>query len=102
MSAIGRPVSKLSGYAPAIPTPFDDAGTVDGAALEQFCDRQIKQRATPLAVCGTIGEASAARACLQLCQHLALIRMGQSSYRFCQGCIIGSAARVFETASGAN
>ena len=58
MSAIGRPVSKLSGYAPAIPTPFDDAGTVDGAALEQFRDRQIKQRATALAVCGTIGKAS--------------------------------------------
>ena len=36
MSAIGRRVSKLSGYALAIPTPFDDAGTVDGAGLEQF------------------------------------------------------------------
>ena len=28
MSAIGRRVSKFSGYALAIPTPFDDAGTV--------------------------------------------------------------------------
>ena len=28
MSATGRRVSKFSGYALAIPTPFDDAGTV--------------------------------------------------------------------------
>ena len=41
MPAIGRHVSKLSGYAPALPTPFDDDGNIDGAAFEQLCDRQI-------------------------------------------------------------
>ena len=29
MSATGRHVLRLSGYAPALPTPFDDAGELD-------------------------------------------------------------------------
>lgn len=57
MRAIGRHVSRLSGYAPAIPTPFDDAGNIDDAALERFCHRQIQDGATALVVCGTTGEA---------------------------------------------
>src|SRR5215510_6868845 len=57
MSIFGRHVSKLSGYAPAIPTPFDENGALDGAALERFCDRQIHEGATALVVCGTTGEA---------------------------------------------
>ena len=57
MATIGRHVSKLSGYAPALPTPFGDDGNVDVAAFEQFCDRQIRAGATALVVCGTTGEA---------------------------------------------
>src|SRR5262249_49324147 len=57
MSIFGRHVSKLSGYAPAIPTPFDENGALDGVALERFCDRQIHEGATALVVCGTTGEA---------------------------------------------
>jgi 4-hydroxy-tetrahydrodipicolinate synthase len=57
MDIIGRHLSKLSGYAPALPTPFDDDGNVDGAAFEQFCDRQVREGATALVVCGTTGEA---------------------------------------------
>jgi 4-hydroxy-tetrahydrodipicolinate synthase len=57
MSIFGRHVSKLSGYAPAIPTPFDENGSLDGTALERFCDRQIHEGATALVVCGTTGEA---------------------------------------------
>src|SRR5215470_5788484 len=53
----GRHVSKLSGYAPAVPTPFQDNGMVDDAALERFCDLQIREGATALVVCGTTGEA---------------------------------------------
>ena len=58
MPAIGRHVAKLSGYAPALPTPFDDNGDVDGAAFERLCDLQITCGATALVVCGTTGEAS--------------------------------------------
>ena len=57
MLAIGRHVSKISGYAPAIPTPFHDDGRVDIATLERFCDRQILEGANALVVCGTTGEA---------------------------------------------
>jgi 4-hydroxy-tetrahydrodipicolinate synthase len=57
MPAIGRDVSKLSGYAPALPTPFNDDGAIDRAAFERFCDRQIREGATALVVCGTTGEA---------------------------------------------
>jgi 4-hydroxy-tetrahydrodipicolinate synthase len=57
MLAIGRHVSKLSGYAPAIPTPFTGDGRIDCDAFERFCERQIAEGATGLVVCGTTGEA---------------------------------------------
>jgi 4-hydroxy-tetrahydrodipicolinate synthase len=57
MSTTGRHVSKLSGYAPALPTPFDDEGCIDAAAFERLCDLQIAHGATALVVCGTTGEA---------------------------------------------
>jgi 4-hydroxy-tetrahydrodipicolinate synthase len=50
-------VRELSGYAPAIPTPFKKSGDVDVAALERYCDWQIKEGARALVVCGTTGEA---------------------------------------------
>lgn len=58
MPTIGRHVAKLSSYAPALPTPFDDNGDVDGEAFERLCDLQITCGATALVVCGTTGEAS--------------------------------------------
>src|SRR6202142_2676550 len=61
MATIGRHVSKLSGYAPALPTPFGGDGNVDIAAFEKFCDRQIRAGATALVVCGTTGEAPTLR-----------------------------------------
>ena len=57
MSAIGRHVSKLTGYAPALPTPFSVEGDIDIPAFEQFCDLQLAHGATALIVCGTTGEA---------------------------------------------
>jgi 4-hydroxy-tetrahydrodipicolinate synthase len=57
MFAIGRHVTKLSGYAPAVPTPFAADGRIDCDAFERFCERQIAEGATALVVCGTTGEA---------------------------------------------
>lgn len=57
MIPIGRSVAKLSGYAPALPTPFDADDNIDGTALEQLCQSQIREGATALVVCGTTGEA---------------------------------------------
>jgi 4-hydroxy-tetrahydrodipicolinate synthase len=71
MTTIGRHVSKLSGYAPALPTPFDDEGNIDSAAFEKFCDRQIQDGAAALIVCGTTGEALT----LTPAEHRTLIRI---------------------------
>jgi len=68
---IGRHISKLSGYAPALPTPFDDDDNIDYAAFEQFCDRQIHEGATALVVGGTTGEAPT----LTPAEHRTLIRI---------------------------
>ena len=68
---IGRHVSKLSGYAPAVPTPFDDDDNVDVAAFADFCERQIREGATALVVCGTTGEAPT----LRPAEHHVLVRI---------------------------
>jgi dihydrodipicolinate synthase/N-acetylneuraminate lyase len=34
--SIGRHIYKLAGYAPALPTPFDENESVDVAAFERF------------------------------------------------------------------
>jgi 4-hydroxy-tetrahydrodipicolinate synthase len=57
MSIDQRRILRFSGYAPALPTPFDDAGEIDVAAFEWLCLRQIEQGATALVACGTTGEA---------------------------------------------
>jgi 4-hydroxy-tetrahydrodipicolinate synthase len=55
--SIGRHVWKLSGYAPALPTPFDENDAIDAAAFEHFCELQISNGATALVAGGTTGEA---------------------------------------------
>jgi dihydrodipicolinate synthase/N-acetylneuraminate lyase len=57
MPPIGRHISKLSDYAPALPTPFGKGGSIDTAAFEEFCHCQIRRGATALVVGGTTGEA---------------------------------------------
>lgn len=71
MHSIGRHVSKLSGYAPAVPTPFNADDSIDCPAFERFCDRQIAEGATALVVCGTTGEAPT----LSPTEHRRLIRL---------------------------
>lgn len=55
MSSIGRHVLKISGYAPALPTPFSDDDRIDAAAFERFCELQIGNGAAALVVGGTTG-----------------------------------------------
>jgi 4-hydroxy-tetrahydrodipicolinate synthase len=71
VSTIGRHVAKLSGYAPALPTPFDDDGRVDHAAFERLCDLQIANGATALVVGGATGEGPN----LSRAEHCELIRI---------------------------
>src|SRR3954451_6976655 len=67
---LGRHVSRLSGFAPAVPTPFDQDGSMDVDALARFCDKQIKEGATALVVCGTTGEAPT----LSRAEHAQIVR----------------------------
>lgn len=63
-------IATLSGYAPALPTPFRDDDSVDIAALEHLCERQIQDGATALVACGTTGEAPT----LSRAEHRAVVR----------------------------
>ena len=54
---MSHPISRLQGYAPALPTPFDASRDVDLAAFECLCHLQIDAGATALVVCGITGEA---------------------------------------------
>src|SRR5215813_2290096 len=71
MYPLGRHVSRLSGFAPALPTPFDQDGALDRVAFERLCHGQIEHGATALVVCGTTGEAPA----LSASEHQELIRI---------------------------
>jgi 4-hydroxy-tetrahydrodipicolinate synthase len=71
MPAIGRHISRLSGYAPALPTPFGNDGCIDTTAFENLCHRQIQEGATALVVCGTTGEAPT----LSPAEHTTLIQI---------------------------
>jgi 4-hydroxy-tetrahydrodipicolinate synthase len=71
MPAIGRHISRLAGYAPALPTPFGKTGDIDTAAFEELCQRQIRHGATALVVCGTTGEAPT----LSPAEHVMLIQI---------------------------
>jgi len=73
MSTIGRHVTKLSGYAPALPTPFDESGHLDGDAFAEFCARQVDEGASALIVADTMGEAPT----LTPTEHVELIRIAR-------------------------
>jgi 4-hydroxy-tetrahydrodipicolinate synthase len=77
MPAIGRHVSRLSGYVPALPTPFDAGEKIDAAAFEELCYLQLQLGATALVVCGTTGEAPT----LSPAEHHALVRIAASVAR---------------------
>jgi 4-hydroxy-tetrahydrodipicolinate synthase len=94
MSAIGQHVSKLSGYAPALPTPFDGDDRIDGNAFERLCDLQIKSGATALVVCGTTGEAPN----LSVTEHRQLVRIAAEVSRGRVPVIAGTGSNATEHA----
>ena len=80
MSTTGRHVSKLSGYAPALPTPFDAEGCIDAVAFELDDPQLVMPKAhgaTAMVVCGTTGEAPT----LNPQEHADLIRMAVARSR---------------------
>lgn len=75
--SIGRHVTKLSGYVPALPTPFTEDDGIDAEAFERICHLQILHGATALVVGGTTGEASTVRPH----EHTQLIRIAAAVSR---------------------
>jgi len=58
MMSISHPAIWLTGYIPDIPTPFDEHGAVDLAALAMLCERQIDAGVSAILISETGGEAS--------------------------------------------
>jgi 4-hydroxy-tetrahydrodipicolinate synthase len=58
MASLAKPASWPAGYIPDIPTPFDETGAVDLAALARLCERQIDAGVTAILVSETSGESS--------------------------------------------
>jgi 4-hydroxy-tetrahydrodipicolinate synthase len=94
MPAVGRHVSKLSGYAPALPTPFADDDSVEGDAFERLCQLQIANGATSLVVCGTTGESPT----LNPSEHCELIRIADAVARGRVPVIAGAGSNATEHA----
>ena len=77
MTCARQRILGLSGYAPALPTPFNDADQIDVPALERLCDRQIRAGANALVVCGTTGEAPN----LSRAEHDTIVRVAVKTTR---------------------
>ena len=58
MTSVSTPTNWLAGYIPDLPTPFDEHGAVDLAAVARLCERQIDAGVTAVLVSETCGEAS--------------------------------------------
>jgi 4-hydroxy-tetrahydrodipicolinate synthase len=94
VDVIGRQVSQLTGYAPAVPTPFDRRDGIDRAAFEEVCRLQAEAGATALVVCGTTGESPT----LSAAEHARLITIGVARGRIpvVAGAGSNSTARAIE------
>ncbi|MEW6454910.1 MAG: 4-hydroxy-tetrahydrodipicolinate synthase [Pseudomonadota bacterium] len=101
MGSIERHVSKLSGYAPAIPTPFNAEGHIDNAAFEKFCGLQIDHGAAALVVCGTTGEAPTLNADEQSALVRMAVRVAARRVPVIAGAGSNSTARAIELAKEA-
>jgi 4-hydroxy-tetrahydrodipicolinate synthase len=58
MTAVASPAQWLAGYIADLPTPFDNDGEIDLAALTRLCERQIDAGVSAIVVGETAGEAA--------------------------------------------
>jgi 4-hydroxy-tetrahydrodipicolinate synthase len=77
MSAVGSPAVWLAGSIADLPTPFDDDGGIDLAALAGLCERQIEAGVSAIVVGETAGEA----ATLTPAEHERIIRTAVETAR---------------------
>jgi len=77
MTAIASPAIWLAGYIADLPTPFDDNGAIDLAALATLCERQIGAGVSAIVVGETAGEA----ATLTTAEHEGIVRAAVETAR---------------------
>src|SRR4030081_3253524 len=58
MTQVANAATRLAGYIPDLPTPFDENERLDLAAFAKLCERQIKSGVSAIVVGETAGEAS--------------------------------------------
>src|SRR5882757_663049 len=58
MTYIVKPVARLAGYIPDLPTTFEEDDRVDITAFAKLCERQIEANVSAIVVGETAGEAS--------------------------------------------
>src|ERR1700733_12042825 len=77
MTAVATPAIWLAGTIADLPTPFDDDGGIDLAALARLCERQIEAGASAIVVGETAGEA----ATLMPAEHDRIVRAAVQTAR---------------------
>jgi len=78
MTAVATPAIWLAGTIADLPTPFDDDGRIDLAALAGLCERQIEAGVSAIVVGETAGEA----ATLTPAEHERIIRTAVETARW--------------------
>src|SRR4030081_542773 len=58
MTQVANAATRLAGYIPDLPTPFDENERLDLAAFAKLCERQIESGVSAIVVGETVGEAS--------------------------------------------
>jgi 4-hydroxy-tetrahydrodipicolinate synthase len=96
MTANANPATWLAGYIPDLPTPFDEAGTVDLAAFAKLCERQIEAGAPAIVVCETAGEASTLTAAEQDSIIRAAVEAARGRVRVIAGAGSNSTSQAIE------
>src|SRR3981189_549113 len=101
MTSISAPATWLAGYIPDIPTPFDEQGAVDLAALAMLCERQIEAGVSAILVSETSGEASTLTTAEQEGIIRAAVKVARGRVRIVAGAGSNSTSQAIELAQRA-
>jgi 4-hydroxy-tetrahydrodipicolinate synthase len=101
MTSISTPATWLAGYISDVPTPFDEHGAVDLAALAMLCERQIEAGVTAIVVSETGGEASTLTTTEQESIVRAAVKVARGRVRIVAGAGSNSTSHAIELAQRA-
>jgi 4-hydroxy-tetrahydrodipicolinate synthase len=86
MTQVANAATRLAGYIPDLPTPFDENERLDLAAFAKLCERQIEAGVSAIVVGETAGEAST----LTPVEHETIVRTAVGIARGRVGVIAGA------------